>query len=451
MFEKYVLLNIKTPNTRGNSICAIAVILVEDNKVVEKKYSLINPEDEFDDMNSKITGIDASQVRIATTLKEYWNEIKELIEENVIIAHNAIYDLTVLSRALQRYNIKLKKYCYSSTFELSKKYIRASSYKLMNLVQTLNYEYHVQDALEEAMACEHLFQYIKSHNTLSENVLHTSFFTEMIVDKIEEHLISNRQNLSGLIQGILFDGVVKKTEIARLKKWVEDNSIYKSYTMFANIIDTLTSILEDNSINQYNQLRLRSMSTKFSSSEVYCRTTQSIQVLRGVIEGILCDGRIHEMEIVKLKGWLEDHDYLTGIYPYDKLVRIVCDVDGAEKLELEERRKLLEVFREINDPVSAHTNLRNCFPLENKTFCLTGEFVSASRNTIVKKLEERGAIKQNTVSVNLDYLFVGGMPTDIWKFGNTNPQIDRAMELQKKGANLLIVAEEELEGVVISR
>ena len=451
MLKKYILLNIKTPNTKGNSICAIAVVLVEDGNVVEKKYSFINPEDEFDEIHSKITGIDASQVENAMTLKEYWNEIKELFRENVIVAHNAIYDLTVLSRALQRYGIKLEKYCYSSTLELSKKYIKANSYKLRNLVQEVKYEYHTCDALEEALACGHLFQYIISHNTLSEDIVHTCFLTETSVDKIEEHLISSRQNLSGLIQGILFDGVVKKTEIVRLKKWMEDNRIYKHYTIFASIFDMLTSILEDDAINCYNQLRLRSMSTKYSTSSVYCETTQCIQVLRGIVEGILCDGRIHESEIVKLRGWLVDHDYLTGIYPYDKLVRVVCDIADAGKLKPEEKRNLLQVFKEINDPVSAHTNLSNYFPLENKTFCLTGEFVSASRNTIAKKLKERGAIEKSAVSVNLDYLFVGGMATGVWKFGNTNSKIKRAMELQEEGARVLIVAEEELEGVVINK
>ena len=451
MFEKYILLNIKTPNTKGNSICSIAVVLVEDGNIVEKKYSLINPEDAFDNFHSKITGIDANQVQNAMTLEEYWNEIKELFRENVIVAHNAIYDLTVLARALQRYGIKLEKYSYSSTLELSRKYIKTISYKLRNLTQELKYEYHTCDALGEALACGYLFQYIKAHNTLYEDVLHTYFFTKTSVDKIEEHLISSRQNLSGLIQGILFDGVVKKTEIVRLNKWMEDNKIYTEYSIFAGIMDMLASILEDDAIDCYDQLRLRSMSTRYSSSPIYCTTTQSIQVLCGICEGILCDGRIHGIEIEKLKGWLVDHDYLAGIYPYDKLVRVVSDIADVRKLKPEEKSNLLEAFKEMNDPLSAHTNLSNYFPLENKTFCLTGEFVSASRNTIAKKMKERGAIEKNTVSSSLDYLFVGGMETGAWKFGNMNNQIARAMELQQEGANLLIVAEEELEGVVISK
>ena len=84
-----------------------------------------------------------------------------------------------------------------------------------------------------------------------------------------------------------------------------------------------------------------------------------------------------------------------------------------------------------------------------KTFCLAGEFVLVPRNTIARKLKEKGAIEKSGVSAKLDYLFVGGMGSNAWKFGNFGGKIARAFELQEKGAKVLIVAEEELEGVVM--
>lgn len=449
MLEKYVLLDLENPNTRGNSICAIAVVLVENDRVVKQKYTLINPEDRFDAVNAKITGIDASQVQDAPTLKEYWSEIQELLHENVIVGHNVTYDLAVLSRSLQRYDLEVENYRYICTLELSKKYIKSDSYKLENLSQELGHEYRAHDALEDALACGQLFQYIKSNNELSEDVVHTYSFEETMIEKIDERLISNLQCLSGLIQGILSDGVVNKAEMSRLRKWMDDNMIYKRYTLFAKIIDTLTVVLEDDIIDQYDQIKLRSLITKYSSSKIYSETTLGIQVLRGIIEGISCDDDVHELEIIKLKGWLADHDYLTGVYPYDKLVKTVHDVIDDGKLEPSEKQILLETFKEIGDPMSTHNHLGNQFPLENKTFCLTGEFKLAPRATIAKKLKDKGAIEKNSVSAKLDYLFVGGMGSDAWKFGNIGGKIARAMELQEKGSKVLIMAEEELEGVVV--
>ena len=47
MINDYISVDIENPNARGNSICSIGIIVVKNKKVVEQKYSLINPEDRF--------------------------------------------------------------------------------------------------------------------------------------------------------------------------------------------------------------------------------------------------------------------------------------------------------------------------------------------------------------------------------------------------------------------
>ena len=250
MLQRYVLLDIENPNTRGNSVCAIAVVLVENEVIIDKKYSLINPEDRFDAINSRITGISASQVQSAPTLKEYWNEIRDLLSGNVIVGHNVTYDLAVLSRALQRYDIDITEFNYCCTLELSKQYIESDSYKLENLVKKLGYEYDAHIALNDALAAGELFKYINLKFEIKDDEIRTYSFFEKTIDKVDERLVTNLHSLSGIIQGILSDGIVNEAEISRLKKWVEENLIYKQYTLFARIIDTLTLILEDNVVDE---------------------------------------------------------------------------------------------------------------------------------------------------------------------------------------------------------
>ncbi len=57
MITDYICIDIENPNARGNSICSIGIIVVKANKVINKIYSLINPEDRFDINNSEITGL----------------------------------------------------------------------------------------------------------------------------------------------------------------------------------------------------------------------------------------------------------------------------------------------------------------------------------------------------------------------------------------------------------
>ena len=58
--NNFVVLDIENPNSRGNSICAIGMLVIEDGTLTRKEYSLINPEDRFDRTNSEITGITES-------------------------------------------------------------------------------------------------------------------------------------------------------------------------------------------------------------------------------------------------------------------------------------------------------------------------------------------------------------------------------------------------------
>ena len=55
--KNYAVLDIENPNFRQNSICAIGIILVKNNQIIKKEYSLINPEDTFDRINIDITKI----------------------------------------------------------------------------------------------------------------------------------------------------------------------------------------------------------------------------------------------------------------------------------------------------------------------------------------------------------------------------------------------------------
>ena len=81
MIKDYISIDIENPNSRGNSICSIGIVVVKDNKVVDERYSLINPEDRFDINNSEITGLEYTDVKDAPTFKEYWKSIKDILKK----------------------------------------------------------------------------------------------------------------------------------------------------------------------------------------------------------------------------------------------------------------------------------------------------------------------------------------------------------------------------------
>lgn len=447
--ENYIILDLENPNTRGNSICAIAITVVKDNKIVEEKYTLINPEDRFDAINSQITGIYPNQVLDAPTLKEYWTEIKELLENNVIIGHNITYDLSVLSKSLSRYDIPVPEFRYCCTLALSRKYIQSNSYHLENLCNTLGFTYKSHIASEDVRAAHYLFEYIKTNYSVTKNNICEYQKSEKLLEHVDERLVTNINNLAGIIEGITADQIINEKEVRRLQQWLDENQVNKSYMLFNKIINEISLILEDNVIDLYEQMKLKNIVQAIRSSKLYNETTLGLQLLEGIVEGISCDDVINEDEIINLQKWLSEHDYLKGVYPFDKIYCMVENVLADGKLSGEEKEELAIAFRELYSPVSSHAEEGIQIELARKTFCLSGEFACASKSEVSKKLVEKGAIEKSGVSSKLDYLFVGGSGSAAWKFGKIGGKIAKAMELQEKGSKIQIVGEDEMTDILL--
>ena len=440
MIKDYISVDIENPNTRGNSICSIGIIIVKDNKIIDKKYSLINPEDRFDINNSKITGLTYADVKDAPTFKEYWKTIEDLFKNNIIVGHNITYDLSVISKALERYDIDAPVFNYYCTLKLSRKYINTNSYSLDSLCDLLkiNLDNH-HNALEDALASLQIFEYLNKRNDI-ENSEKFEFINK-VSDSMDSKLETNINTLYGIIKGINYDGIIDDKEIEKLRLWVEDNRLYKQYSLFDRIINKLEEILEDNVITEYERIELEKLVTSINESKIYSESTLALQILNGILDGIVCNQKVNQKEIENLNIWLRQNDYLKDVYPYDKVLLEVNKVLEDGILTEEESNYIFDAFNEIVNPdFSDDENI----DFNGKTFCLTGEFKCATKQEISKKLQELGGTEKKGVSSKLDYLIVGGVGSDAWKFGKIGGKQAKAQELNEKGANIKIIDEDSL-------
>ncbi len=440
--KNYVSVDIENPNSRNNSICAIGIIIVENGQVVERKYSLINPEDRFDSQTISINGIEPNMVVGKPTFKEYWDEIKDLLIQNTIVGHNIQYDLSVISKCLQRYDIDVPTFNYYCTLKLSKKYFDSDSYKLDVLASKLGISFNHHNALEDAETAMQIFEYINKNYVIDIKYLAEYCYEDKPIDNLDSKLESNINELYGIIQGIDYDKIINVKEITKLKNWVEENRVYKQYTLFNRIIALLDKVLEDNVVTPYEKIELFTLVDGIYNSKLYSETTLVLQILEGIISGISCDGIINIEEISMLKQWLEINNYLADVYPYDKVFLVVIEVLEDGRLTEEEKQYLLDTFNNILNPIALNSN--DAIDLNGKSFCLTGEFRSGSKDEIREKIVEKGGIEKSGVSSKLDYLFVGEIGSDAWKFGKIGGKISKAQELIEQGSNIKIVGESEL-------
>jgi DNA polymerase-3 subunit epsilon len=440
MIKDYISVDIENPNTRGNSICSIGIIIVKDNKIIDKKYSLINPEDRFDINNSKITGLTYADVKDAPTFKEYWKTIEDLFKNNIIVGHNITYDLSVISKALERYDIDAPVFNYYCTLKLSRKYINTNSYSLNSLCDLLkiNLDNH-HNALEDALASQQIFEYLNKRNDIGNSEKFE--IINKVSDSMDSKLETNINTLYGIIKGINYDAIIDDKEIEKLKLWVEDNRLYKQYSVFDRIINKLEEILEDNVITEYERIELEKLVTSINESKMYSESTLSLQILNGILDGIVCNQKVNQKEIENLNIWLRQNDYLKDVYPYDKVLLEVNKVLEDGVLTEEESNYIFDTFNEMVNP---DFNDDENIEFNGKTFCLTGEFKCATKQEISKKLQELGGTEKTGVSSKLDYLIVGGVGSDAWKFEKIGGKQAKAQELNEKGANIKIIDEDSL-------
>ena len=118
---KFIVLDVETPNSKNDSICSIGVQLIDDYKLIDEWYTLVDPEDIFENFNISIHHITPDMVVGAPKFEEVWEKIKEQSVNRIFVAHNAEFDLTVLAKALTKRDLPLPTLQYICTVNLAKK------------------------------------------------------------------------------------------------------------------------------------------------------------------------------------------------------------------------------------------------------------------------------------------------------------------------------------------
>ena len=103
--NRYIAFDVETPNRYNSRMSAIGISVVEDGRIVDSFYSLVDPEQPFDWFNTQLTGIDSEAVAGAPTFPELWERIEPILSSGVLVAHNASFDMGVLKKCLHDYGI----------------------------------------------------------------------------------------------------------------------------------------------------------------------------------------------------------------------------------------------------------------------------------------------------------------------------------------------------------
>ncbi|MEK3875879.1 TerD family protein [Paenibacillus sp. FSL M7-0420] len=149
----FTAIDFETANSGRSSACALGLVQVRDGIVTAEHNWLIDPRQRFDGMNIAIHGITPSMVRGQPTFAELWPTVEPLLQGEIVIAHNAAFDMSVLRYCLDDYSLCYPGFQYLCTYLLGKKMLQDLPSHKLNVISAhfgIRLKHH--DALEDARA-----------------------------------------------------------------------------------------------------------------------------------------------------------------------------------------------------------------------------------------------------------------------------------------------------------
>lgn len=271
--------------------------------------------------------------------------------------------------------------------------------------------------------------------------------------------------LKGILTGIASDSDITSTEIEELENWCSLLGDYAASKPFDELLILIHDALSDNILTLEEINDILWVIDKFTSKSkniYYDPITHGLQQLEGFIHGILADNIIDDIEIKRLKDWINGHDFLTGYYPYDEISSLLTSA-LSDKIITDDERNILKVyFSEFIDSKSSIKidfdeieNLKNDYTVEgvcsvcpeidfeNKTFCFTGASTKATRKDFESLIPSFGGAFSKGVTKKTDYLIIGGNGNICWAYSCYGRKVEQAINLRKNGSKIMIIHEND--------
>lgn len=181
---------------------------------------------------------------------------------------------------------------------------------------------------------------------------------------------------------------------------------------------------------------------------------KAVNTLYGLIMGITADQSVNDDEINFLNLWLKDNEIYTNTFPLNVIKRRIDDILADNIITREEREDFYQTLTKIMGgdfhETGAAGGLSTGYGVEEpdsliiqgSTFCLTGAFITGTRNKCERLISQLGGIPKSTITQKLDYLVIGALASRDWVATNHGRKIEKAMHYKEKGYPVTILNEE---------
>ena len=153
----FTAIDFETANGSSASPCAVGLVKVVDGKIVDTYSTLIQPpypNDWFAQGNIKVHGIKPEDVKDAPSWDYALSEMLAFISGDDLIAHNAGFDMGVLTKGAKLIHADLPDLRYACSLIMARRTYILESYRLNQVAFTVGIEeFNHHDALADSDAC----------------------------------------------------------------------------------------------------------------------------------------------------------------------------------------------------------------------------------------------------------------------------------------------------------
>lgn len=464
--DKFIAIDFETAQGKRYSACAIGIVVVENNKITERFHSLIQPPgNKYFYKNIDIHKITPEMTKDAPTFDDIYPTIRNYLNKNIVVSHNADFDMDVLAKTMTYYGLIDDGLDFDCNCTL-----KMYGGGLKECCRDYNIPLKHHDPLSDAEACALLF--INANDVTNRG--RAKRFSENYLSKVSQvedfdfqqfnfknEAIKAINTLKGILLGILMDKEINKKEINELQQWTENQYYLIDDHPFKELMQLITETTECACFNYQTVIDMLFICQKYESDFYSTVKSNELQILNGIFHGILADGVIKDIEILELEKWLLDNESLSRLHPYDEVYSLIKTILADRHIDEEERRRLKafiydfielankEIDQSIKDEISDIPLHGICamnpeIALEGKLFCLSGNFEHGDKQYIENLIKVAGGDVKPNFTKGIDYLVVGSMGERSWAYNSYGTKIAKALKLQKEGGTITIVHESDL-------
>ena len=152
---RIVAIDFETANNSFSSACSIGISIYLDGEIINNEEYLIKPHHNyFYFTNTHIHLLNEDDVKNEKEFIDYYDFLKEIFEDSILIAHNANFDIAVLNASCDLYDLPHFTNKYLDTVTLARRvYPELYNHRLDTIAEYLNLDLKHHNAKSDSLAC----------------------------------------------------------------------------------------------------------------------------------------------------------------------------------------------------------------------------------------------------------------------------------------------------------